>query len=92
MSRNVQDRNWWVEGDPLIVDDEESLGQALGDVVTILTRVGGGFNVVAQRREVAPGNWQNVGFVFQWVSYVPGERYQEPEPEAAPADDVPVAA
>lgn len=82
MSRNVQDRNWWVDGDPLVVDDEETLGQALSDVITILSRIGGGFQIVAQRREVAPGNWQNVGYVFQWISFIPGERYKPEEEQA----------
>lgn len=91
-NRNVQDRNWWIEGDPLLCDDEESISQALTDAVTILSRIGGGFQIVAQRKEVSPGNWQNTGFICQWVSFVPGERYSEPDEQADVVEPVPAAA
>lgn len=90
-SRGVQDRQWWVDGDPLVCDDEEELSQALGDAVRILTRIGGGFSIVAQREEVQPGYFQTQGFVFKWSSFVPAKRQEEvalepiadPEPAVA---------
>lgn len=88
MSSNVQDRDWFVDANPMYVDDEETLGQALSDVITILTRIGGGFVIAAHRKEVAPDNWMTVGYHVRWSSFVPGDRFQEPEqsaPEPEPA-------
>lgn len=90
MTRSVQDRDWYVDADPLYVDQQEELGQALNDLVTVLSLVGGGAVIAAHRKEVAPGNWMTVGFHIRWQSYVPAERYQEEPVEQA--DEVPAAA
>lgn len=81
-NRNAQDRYWYVPADPMEVDDEATLGMALGEIITILTRVGGGAMVAAHRKEVAPGNWMTVGYHIKWQSFIPGERFEQPEPQA----------
>lgn len=81
---------WYVGADPLYVNDEEALSATLQDVITILTRLGGGVVIAAHRKEVTPGNWMTVGFHVRYESFVPGERYKEPEPveEDEPAEQV----
>lgn len=84
MARTTQDRQWIVDGDPFLVDDEETLGQALMEAVTVLTRIGGGLVIAAQREEVAPDMWQTTGFVFRWSSYSPGIRRRQDEEQQVP--------
>lgn len=84
-----QPRQWTIDADPFFVDDEEELAHALGEAVTILTRIGGALMIVAQREEVAPDLWQTTGFAFKWSSYAPGKRASK-QPEVEPsgsADD-----
>lgn len=81
---NTNDRYWYVPADPMEVDDEATLGAALGEIITILTRIGGGAMIAAHRKEISPGAWMTVGFHVRWESFVPGDRYEEPELESVP--------
>lgn len=94
MARQTQDREWFLEldGDPQFVAvDDEILGQYLNECMIILSRLGGGIVIGANRQEMAPGIWETTGFTFKWTSFMPGIRYQEPvevpevEPEPAAA-------
>lgn len=80
-------RNWIVDGDPFVVDDEEELFGALSEATTILTRIGGAVIIVAQREEVAPDMWHTSGFAFKWASYAPGKRAEVKEPEPVASDE-----
>ena len=84
MARQTQDRNWQVDGDPFLVNDEETLFQTLQEAVTILTRIGGAVLIVAQREEVAPDMWHTTGFGLRWESYAPGRRVKPAEPVEEP--------
>lgn len=95
MGRQTQDRDWFLhlDGDPMYVaSDDEQLGRALAECHTILSRIGGGIVIGANRAELAPGVWETVGFSFRWVSFMPGVRFVEDdeqvedrEPEAVEA-------
>lgn len=84
---NSNDRQWYVSADPMEVDDEATLGAVFQEIITILTRVGGGAVVAAHRKEIAPGNWMTVGYHIRWESFVPGDRYDgaQLEPVEEPA-------
>lgn len=84
------DRNWQIDADPFMVDDEE-IGEALFEAVRILTRIGGAVIVAANREEVAPDLYATTGLLFKWTSYAPAKRLPKDEPVDEPAED-PVAA
>lgn len=94
MARAPQDKQWQIDGDPFVIDNDEELGQALGEAMAILTRVGGSITIAPIRQELAAGVWMPTGYLFKWTSFFPGIRLQEGEAggtESAP-ETVEVAA
>lgn len=81
MARQTQDRNWQVDGDPFLVNDEEAVVQTINEAMLILTRIGGAVIIVAQREEVAPDMWQTTGYAVRWSSYAPGARLKTVDDE-----------
>ncbi len=83
-------RDWYIPAHPFEMDDEQQVANALGEIVTILTRIGGSMLMVAHRQEIEPGMWATVGYQCRWESFAPGDRHrpevvEEPELEAVEA-------
>jgi hypothetical protein len=86
MNREPAKRTWTIEADPNTGHpDEREVFQMHQDLAVILTRVGGTISGMAVRREIEPGVFTTVGFVYRWESFAPAVRAApEPEPEEAP--------
>lgn len=86
MSNQPKPRSWVIDGDPFLVDDDETLAAALGDVITILSRIGGAVTILANREQVSAEHYHTTSFVFRWNSFAPARRL-EPVSEPEPVDD-----
>lgn len=88
---STQPRTWSIHADPLVVglEDQDIVYEALTEITTILTRIGGAVIIAADREQIAPGMWQTTGLICKWESFVPGKRLPDPEPEphVASTDD-----
>lgn len=84
-------RTWTIDADPMLVglEDQDLVFEALTEITTILTRIGGAVIIAADRTEVAPDMWQTTGLICKWESFVPGKRMkpQDPEPQIAADSD-----
>lgn len=54
--------------------DEKALPNALLELIGIMTRVGGVFQMGTRRYEIAPGRIETVGVVIRWRSFAPVEK------------------
>jgi hypothetical protein len=87
MSNNQpKPRSWIIDGDPFVVDDDATLEHALGEVITILSRIGGAVTILANREQIAPEHWHTTSYVLRWNSFAPARRL-EPVSEPEPVDD-----
>ena len=82
MANKTADRNWQIDADPFMVDDDEAIGEAVFEAVRILTRIGGAIIIAANREEVAPEHYVTTGIMMRWTSYAPAKRLPKDEPQA----------
>lgn len=86
MSNQPKPRSWVIDGDPFLVDDDETLAASVHEALTILSRIGGAITILANREQVAPEHWHTTSYVFRWNSFAPARRL-EPVSEPEPVDD-----
>lgn len=72
------------------VDVEEGAA-LLMDLLTVLLRVGGVFQVGAHRTEIEPGQFETTHLVVQWESYAPAQRQKADPGEEEGEDGAPAA-
>lgn len=90
MSNDPKPRNWTIDADPFLVENDEEVAQAFLEAMVILNRIGGAVVIAADREQISPDHWQTTGFMFRWTSFAPAKRIDpedvpEPDAELVPA-------